>query len=610
MNCPAHFPAAIRTVLFLIFGVTSHLHGDDLSSGKSPRKPNVILILADDLGYGDLGCHGNAIVRTPRIDRLAGQSARLDRFHSTPVCATTRASLLTGRPFLDTGVWGVHLARDYMRLDETTLGNVFQQAGYATGFMGKWHNGKHEPWLPWNRGFQQCWMASLYVHENNIASHNGRAEPWAGWTSDRLADKAVEYMENNKDKPFFLYLAFLAPHEPWRAPGPMVSRYRESGMSEALATVFAMIEQMDTATGRVLDAVDRLGLGDDTIVLFASDNGPINESSNLGQISSEEMALRNPDGMRGLKGNLWDNAIRAPCFIRWPGHIKPMRSDAIAQVTDLFPTLLDLTGTKFSPDPEHPLSGVSLAPVLTGMLADLPPREIVMPYWEARWPEYDSGVLPQPDTLTFNMQNVAVRTPGMKWLQVNGHRELHDMKSDPVERIDISSLHPEMASRCLALARDWFIRTQQRGTGFRQPRFPIGMVAKRIDEVAETRNIGHVPGFSAVATTGNVIVNTHWSIGWNAPGDSQSMDVTVRDPGRYRVEIETLNPTSGAEIGIQVNDRKMTGKLSSAAIADLGEMDLQAGDARMIVRVNSLPEGKSICMERLIGIRFTAVKAD
>ncbi len=608
MSYSNHRSAPLAVALLLLWGSASHSFAEAAPAEGKVRKPNVIIILADDLGYGDLGFHGNTIVKTPRIDRLAGESARLDRFHVTPVCATTRASLLTGRSFPDTGVWGVHLARDYMNRDETTLGNVFENAGYATGFMGKWHNGKHEPWLPWNRGFQDSWMASLYVHENNMTSHNGRAEQWSGWTSDRLADEAVRYIRSKKDRPFFLYLAFLAPHEPWHAPKQMVDRYRKSGISEALATVFAMVEQMDSATGRVLDAVDRLGLTENTIVIFLSDNGPINESGNLGTIPPDEMASRDPAGMRGLKGNLWDNAIRVPCFIRWPGHVKPMKSRAIAHITDLFPTLLDLTGTEFSPDASHPLAGITLAPLLTGKSTELAARETVMPYWEARWPGYDSGVLPQPESLQFDLQNAAVRTPGMKWLQVNGNRELHDMVADPEERNDISAAHPDTAAHCLGLAREWFERTQKRGIAYHQPRFPIGECKHPIEEVAETRNVGYVPGFSAVATTGNVAVKTHWSVGWNVPGDSQSMDIAVRDAGRYQVEIETTNPAIGAEIGISVNDRKLAGKLTSEPVSTLGEIELPAGDALLTIRVITAPEGKSKCMEHLIGARFTKMK--
>ncbi len=600
----AHFFNLSSAILatFLLIG------GGGLFAENAIRKPNVIVILADDLGYGDLGCHGNTLVQTPSIDRLASQSARLDRFHVTPVCATTRASLLTGRSFSETGVWGVHLARDYMRLDETTLGQVFQQAGYATGFMGKWHNGKHEPWLPWNRGFQQSWVASLYVHENNMVSHNGRAEKWIGWTTDRLADKAVDFIQENKSRPFFLYLAFLAPHEPWIAPAEMVSRYQQRGLSKALSTVFAMIEQMDTATGKVLDAVDQNGLAENTIVVFMSDNGPINESSNSGNLTTEEMTRRNPGDMRGLKGNLWDNAIRVPCFIRWPGKAKAMKSEEVAHVFDIFPTLLDFTGTKFPADPARPVTGITLAPLLTGKAAKLKPRETVMPYWEARWPEYQSGVLPEPDKLEFDLQNIAIRTPGMKWLQVGGHRELHDMNSDPSERTDLAGKRPEFAEHCLGLARQWFSQNQTRKTTYQQPRFPIGKVTRPIDEVAETRNIGQVPGYSAVATTGNVVVKTHWSVGWNAPGDSQSINVAIRDAGRYRVEIETVAPTAGAEISINVGRGRLSGKLSGEAITDLGEIELQAGEARLRVRVDSIPAGKSQGMESLIGVRFIALK--
>lgn len=568
------------------------------------RQPNVIVILADDQGFGDLASHGNRSVRTPRLDQLAGQSARLDHFYSTPVCATTRASFLTGRSCAETGVWGVHLARDYMRLDETTLAEVFQRAGYATAFMGKWHNGKHEPWLPWNRGFQECWMASLYVHENNTVSHNGRAEPWRGWTSDRLADKAIKYIDARADQPFFLYLSFLAPHEPWHAPAALVKTYQERGLSPALATVFAMIEQMDAGVGRVLDAVDRRGLAGDTIVVYFSDNGPIGESGNLGDLSEAEMALRNPAGLRGAKGNIWENGIRVPAFIRWPGHVKPRVLSDVVHVRDLFPTLLDLTAVPFTAAPERPLDGVTLAPLLSGKVDSLAPRETVMPYWEARWPTHDSGVLTKPAALAAADQVFSVRTPNLKWIQAWGETEIFDLNADPDETHNLISQRPEDAERLSKLAHDWFSKLQREGRAYQQPRFPVGRVLKPLDEVAETRNVGHVPGFSAVRTSGNVVVETHWSVGWNAVGDSQTMLIRVRDGGRYRVEIETENPTPHAALAVESQGQRVQGELTVDPLASLGEISLQPGDAEITVKAVALPEGKSRFMKKLLGVRF------
>lgn len=571
----------------------------------SVNHPNVIVILADDQGYGDLASHGNQFVRTPRLDRFATESARLDHFYATPVCATTRASLLTGRSFPQTGVWGVHLARDYMRLDETTLAEVFRGAGYSTGFMGKWHNGKHEPWLPWNRGFQECWMAELYIHENAAVSHNGHFQQWRGWTSDRLADQAIQFIDQNKKQPFFLYLAYLAPHEPWHAPADLVKSYQERGLSPSLSTVFAMIEQMDTSVGRVLDAVDRHGLTEETIIVYFSDNGPIDASSNMENLNEAEMAMRNPAGLRGRKGNPWDNSVRVPCFIRWPGKVRPTSIQDVTHVRDLFPTLVDLSNIRSQSPPKHALDGISLGPLLSGKVPSLAPREIVMPYWEPRWPQYDTGVLDRSSELEFGVQTVSVRSQDMKWVQTAGVQQLFDMDADPQEQHDLSVRKPEDTFNFSLLAKSWFSNLQQDGRAYQQPRFPIGINTRLIDEVAETRNIGHLPGFSAVRTSGNVRVTTHWSENWDAVGDSQTLLVEVRDSGRYRVEIEADDSSPDAAVAIDVQGRSLTGKLTDSSLSILGELFLEKGQSEITVRsVTPAPKTGGF-MKKFWGIRFT-----
>ena len=611
-NFAGRFVSAMILLMgFLVLTTTfgcAHQPTEKKNSNKisaAPDHPNVIVILTDDQAYGDLGSHGNQFLRTPNVDRLAGQSARFDHFYVTPVCATTRAALLTGRAAPKTGVWGVHLARDYMKRDETTLAEVFQRAGYTTAFMGKWHNGKHDGWLPWQRGFDDAWMASLYVHENNTVSHNGKAVQWKGWTSDRLADHAVEFIQAHKQQPYFLYLAELAPHEPWHAPDSLVKTYEARGLSKPLATVFAMIEQMDAGIGRVLDALDRSGQATNTIVVFLSDNGPIGNSSNLGSLTDAEMALRNPAGLRGVKGNLWENAVRVPCFIRWPGHTQTREISDVAHVTDLFPTLIELTDVKFSPSAGFNLDGRSLEPLLAAKENSLPPRELVLPYWEARWADYDSGALSQPFALDFDQQNIAVRDPLWKWVQALGSRELHDMTADPRETNNLIAAHPADAEHFSDVAHNWFSHLQREGRAYQQPRFPVGKVLHPIDEVAETRNVGQVPGYSATGVTGHVTVKTHWSEGWQAAGDSQTMHIEVRDAGRYRVETETENPTPGAVMAIETQGRRVEGKLTTDKISALGEITLQPGDAELTLKAVSLPDGRSALMKKLWGVRFT-----
>ena len=207
-----------------------------LSLTLAERPPNILLMLTDDQGWGDLSMHGNPRLETPHLDRLGSESLRFSDFYVNPACAPTRASLLTGRHYHRNNVWGVHGGRDYLDPDAVLISEVLKGAGYATAMIGKWHNGKTGGFLPWHRGFDDAWFKrGLYAHDTAGFTYNGEVVEFEGWARDRIADLAIQYMAEQRDQPFFLYLPFPTPHLPARAPEEYIEKYLAKGCGKKLA---------------------------------------------------------------------------------------------------------------------------------------------------------------------------------------------------------------------------------------------------------------------------------------------------------------------------------------------------------------------------------------
>jgi arylsulfatase A-like enzyme len=341
-----------------------------LAAGSKGKRPNVVVILVDDLGYGDLSSYGAKDLRTPHVDALVRAGMRFDRFYaSCPVCSPTRAALLTGRWPPMVGVPGVirthegsnfgHLARDAVLLPQ-----VLKPAGYDTALVGKWHLGLASPNTPNERGFDHFhgflgdMMDDYYTHRRhgrNYMRLNGKVIDPKGHATDLFTRWAVEYVRGRKgaDRPFFLYLAYNAPHTPIQPPKDWLEkvRKREPGISLRRAKLVALIEHMDDGVGQVVGAIEAAGLADNTLIVFTSDNG--------GQVGVG--ASNGP--LRGSKGGLYEGGIRVPACAVWPGRIRPgSRSDRVAATTDLFPTLLAAGGARI----RHRIEGRSFLPALLG----------------------------------------------------------------------------------------------------------------------------------------------------------------------------------------------------------------------------------------------------
>ena len=347
-------------------------------------KPNIILIIADDMGYGDFGIFNDKISCTPHLDALVEEGICLTQHYSaSPVCAPARAALMTGRYAQRTGSIDTLEARglDRLNLDERTMADILGEAGYATGLIGKWHNGALDRrYHPRSRGFgefigfQGGWNPFYrYRLDRNGSIEYGDRD---SYLTDVFSDAAIDFVERHQDEPFFLQLAYNAPHFPLEAPDAIAQKYIERGFSLGVSLIYAMIEVRDAGIGRIVEKLDALGIGDNTILIFTSDNGPA-----LGDWNGFSQRRFNYN-FNGGKGNTYEGGIRVPLIIRWRSGLPSggIRSDAMAHFTDWLPTLLSLAGVAVPA--ELALDGVDIAPALRGETGGSYPQR----FWQ--WNRY------------------------------------------------------------------------------------------------------------------------------------------------------------------------------------------------------------------------------
>ncbi|MBK1877243.1 sulfatase family protein [Pelagicoccus mobilis] len=412
--------ATLVSIALPLFFVTFSLAGEPDSSGG---KPNILLILVDDLGYGDLACYGAPDMRTPNFDRLMESGMRFDQFYANcTVCSPTRAALLTGRYQDKVGVPGVIRQNDdsWGRLDPNTptLPNLLKQANYHTGIVGKWHLGYEKPNIPNSRGFDHFYgflgdmMDDYWTHlrgDKNWMRYNEEVIQPKGHATEVFTEAAIHYLEKQAahEDPFFLYLAYNAPHFPIQPPEEWLEkvRNREPHLSEKRAKNVAFIEHLDHHIGRVLKSIESLGIQEETLVIFTSDNG--------GALPYEQRNLP----LRGGKQDHWEGGIRVPTCVVWPGKIPAQRSSEPGMTMDLFPTLCEIAGVEVS----HPIDGQSLLPIwLEGEAAD-PERVMV-------WVRREGGS-------RGGRAYYAIRKGKWKLLQNDSFEamQLVDLEADPLE---------------------------------------------------------------------------------------------------------------------------------------------------------------------------------
>ncbi len=412
------------------------------------ERPNVILIVTDDQGYGDVGMHGNTVISTPNLDRLGRDSVRFTNFHVDPTCSPTRSALLTGRYSTRTGVWHTIMGRSLMDTEEETLGEVFAANGYRTGMFGKWHLGDNYPLRPQDQGFEHVvWHRGGGVGQgpdywgndyfDDTYEVNGEYREFEGYCTDVWFREATAFIEDDDDRPFFVYPTTNAPHGPYLVPESYEAPYRDAGVPPTMAKFYGMITNIDENLGRLRDTLAARSLARNTIVIFMTDNGT---AAGAAPGRQEEGSWRGFNaGMRGQKGSEYDGGHRVPCFVHWPaGELTGGRDvNELSAHIDILPTLVELCGLRR--EVRRPLDGVSFAAAL-----------------RAR------GGVPSGRTLFVHSQRVehpekwrksAVMTD--RWRLVNG-TELYDVVEDPGQATDIADVHAAVVTRLRAEYDAWW----------------------------------------------------------------------------------------------------------------------------------------------------------
>lgn len=568
-------------------------------SCNTPQKespPNFLFIFTDDQGYDDLSYHGNLYLQTPNIDQLACESVELTNFHAAPLCAPSRANLLTGRQFLRTGVWGVHVGHDYLNLDERTFAEVLQDNGYATGMMGKWHSGHTNAWQPWSRGFDHAWVGKLYQHGDCQLNYNGKEQHRGGWATDTLTRIAIDFMEENRNQPFFCYLPYMAPHGQWRAPQSYVDKYLEKGQTLELATVNAMIDHIDVNVGRLLAYLEESGLAENTIVFFTSDNGPVQKTHGAppNDMSDADFEKRNPNSLRGSKGTVWENGTRVPFFVRWPGKYKPGVVDKNAALIDMFPTFLDIAGINIPADNKS-LDGVSLKTLFEGDVSNWEDRLMFNSKDEPYWPEKvdRNTVLYDKSAIIYDNQILTVRSQDYKLVKRMDKYYLFHIKTDPREENDLIEKYPEIAEKMKAELKQWHQGIMNSESSYTMPRFLIGE-----EGVKET----FLYTCAATSVTGNVSGGTLATSNWLVEGDAQTIKVEVLESGKYHLTLNAKPVNTSATVLVKVGDQTVSARLTQTNNLDLGTMDLAAGKYDLEIRIDEAAKSEEPVFKELKGI--------
>ncbi len=431
-------------------------------TAQTKRPPNVILIMTDDQGTADLGVHGNRKLRTPHLDRLAKQSVEFTNFIVAPVCAPTRASLMTGRYYYRTGITDTYKGQAVMDPRERTLAEMFREGGYATGIFGKWHLGDSYPTRPIDKGFSEALvhlgggLRQPSAPEGGgdyfdpMLLRNGRWERAKGYCTDIFANETIAFIERHQSRPFFAYVPTNAPHDPYLVDQKYAKTYRDAGLPEKVANIYGMLENIDENVGRILQRLDELKLADNTIFIFMTDNGATNQEYTA--------------GLRNQKASVYEGGIRSPFFWRGPGAPKPSQVTRLAAMIDVAPTLLDVCGLKSNVQ----FDGRSLKPLLANYGAVFPDRRIFI--------QFHRGDAPVP------YRNFCVRTE--KWKLLFNHPigeelprqfqlELYDLTKDPGETTNLAAAHPKIVAE-LKAAYDHWLADVSSTRGYAPVRFIAG----------------------------------------------------------------------------------------------------------------------------------------
>jgi arylsulfatase A-like enzyme len=499
--------------LFMAFGCS---HKETPKSSK----PNVIIIMTDDQGYGDMSCNGHPTLKTPNLDLLCNGGVQFSDFHVSPYCAPTRASLMTGRDFRRTGVWYTYGGRNWLNEEETTIADIFKFNNYATGHFGKWHLGDNYPFAPHFRGFDTSFMlgnsgmgaADGYWDNDRFDDTyylNGKPVKTDGFGTDAFVDHALEFIEQHKDESFFVYLATNIPHRPWNIPSEYRKRYDSTSTDTIevvpyshtdMARFYGTIDKIDEQVGRVLTFLEEENLDKNTIVIFLTDNGTVSREYNA--------------GMRERKGSPYEGGHRVPLFIRWPnGNIQPGKKiNALTAHLDIAPTLIELC--KLKTEKQLSFDGQSLVPLLYDEPSGWNQDRLYFSQMPQKLPGGYHVAVPKTGNMVVCKQ---------KWRLVND--ELYDLRSDPAQNNNLADSYPGIVRELKDSYEDHWIDIQPFTE--RIARVRIGNSKQPITKLSLsgiTPNQGHPAEWSMAGTISAREINGKWPL-------------FIEQSGKYEIEL-------------------------------------------------------------------------
>ena len=522
-----------KSLLFSVAFIICLLHKP--YSQQISLNPNIVLIMVDDSGWGDFASNGNLWVTTPNIDQIRQDGLMINRFYVSPLCAPTRASLLTGRYHLRTGTAGVTHGMETMRSEEITIAEVFRDAGYDTGIFGKWHNGAHYPENPLGQGFNEFFgfcAGHWSNYFNTKLQHNNQMINTNGYITDVLTDAALKFIETNNSNPFFCYIPYNAPHNPYQVPDKYLNKYKKTNLPVKDKVVYGMIDNIDENIGRVIKKLHELKLTGNTIVIFLSDNGPVTDRYN--------------GNMKGKKGTVDEGGVRVPFFIKWPGHIqRGSNIERIAAHIDILPTLAELAGIKI---PENDLlDGKSLVPLINNRNAEWPERAIFTQVYR------DNKLKPAPGAIRSSQYRFVI--------DKNEDELLYDMVSDPDQKKDIAALKPEMVKEYRQKYDTWFKEVIK--NGIHREITKVGFTNSPVIELYAP-DISYKDG--VVFTEGQHGWAHDWLIGWNTSKDIAEWTIEVVKQGEFEIDLKynCSDNYKGRSIRISIGGQKLSRVLNES----------------------------------------------
>ena len=552
--------------------------------GQSLEQPNIVFVMTDDQGKNDLGCEGNPYVQTPSIDAFYKQAVRFTNYHVSTTSAPTRSSIMTGRHTNRLNVYHTISGRSLLYEDEVLLPQILAQNGYVNGMFGKWHLGDNYPFRPEDRGFHEVvrhggggigqgpdyWDNDYF---DDTYWHNGKTESYTGYCTDVFFDNALQFIEENKDRPFFCYIATNTPHGPLNVPKEYLDKYAKTDVPDDIKRFYGMITNIDDNFARLEKKLADLRLLENTILIFTTDNGTAGGNRVYDA------------GMRGGKGSEYEGGHRVPFYIRWPkGNITGGKDiNTLVAHYDLLPTFIDLLGLDFNP--VKPLDGISLEPLLEGNVSDWPNRVLYM----------DT----QRELNLIKYKNYTVMDN--RWRLVNG-KELYDMNNDLAQKHNVIMEHPDVAEKLSLGYESWWNSIMSEGVVERYAYIKVG---------SDQENPVRISAHDQLNGSLSVWHQTHAITGGLASG---SWKIEVTKGGTYKISLCRFPRESGLMINSVFSEAEPCAEIENIRPAsvksDFKDAFLYLGPIRkkLPIEANSsevifegtIPEGKYDMIAELI----------